>query len=64
MSPGKFIKLDYLFGLKSFWRALMRWADRANQRRDLAELERDRLDDLGISPEACRRECEKPFWRK
>lgn len=41
----------------------MRWIDRADQRKDLAELEQDRLDDLGISPEARRRECKKPFWR-
>lgn len=64
MSSDKFPKLDYIFALKYCWRVLVRWIDRADQRKDLAELEPDRLDDLGIDPDARRRECQKPFWRQ
>lgn len=64
MATNKCKKLDYHFNLRSCWRTVMRWADRAHQRKDLAELESHRLKDLGISSDARSRECAKPFWRK
>ena len=43
-------------------RTIMSWADRATQRRDLAELDDRLLHDIGKSREEARRESEKPFW--
>ncbi|THD83039.1 DUF1127 domain-containing protein [Aliigemmobacter aestuarii] len=40
------------------------WDMRARSRRDLATLPGDRLQDLGLTPEAARREAAKPFWRE
>lgn len=39
------------------------WAARSAQRRDLSDLDDRLLADIGITPEAARRECAKPFWR-
>jgi uncharacterized protein YjiS (DUF1127 family) len=40
----------------------MRLVYLARERRALAELERHRLDDLGIDPEAARAEAARRFW--
>ncbi|WP_405049801.1 DUF1127 domain-containing protein [Rhizobium sp. 1399] len=42
---------------------LIRWIERAHQRRCLSELDSNQLVDVGISPEARRQECRKWFWR-
>ncbi len=39
------------------------WQMRANQRTRLAEMERHRLEDMGITSSEAQREAEKPFWR-
>ncbi len=36
---------------------------RHSQRRQLAELDDDRLRDIGVTWEEARREARKPFWR-
>ncbi len=41
---------------------LARWIATARQRRALAALDAERLADLGIAPEAARREAKRPFW--
>ena len=43
-------------------RTIALWADRAEQRRDLAELDEPLLRDIGKTREEARRESEKPFW--
>jgi uncharacterized protein YjiS (DUF1127 family) len=40
------------------------WIQRARQRRRLAELDAAQLRDIGVEPEAARREAAKPFWRR
>jgi uncharacterized protein YjiS (DUF1127 family) len=42
---------------------LLVWQMRARQRARLANLERHRLEDMGITPEQAGREARKPFWR-
>lgn len=42
--------------------AIVGWADRANQRRALAEMDSYQLRDLGISRTDARQEANKPFW--
>ena len=42
---------------------LMVWQARLQQRQALAEMEAERLDDMGIGRTAARREAAKPFWR-
>ena len=44
------------------WRAAVRWAARARQRHDLAELDAHLLKDIGVTPGAAAREATKPFW--
>jgi len=44
------------------WRAALRWAARARQRRDLAELDAHLLKDIGVTPGQAAREAAKPFW--
>ncbi|MGU3494395.1 DUF1127 domain-containing protein [Xanthobacteraceae bacterium A53D] len=39
------------------------WLWRVRSRRELGELDMDRLRDVGIHPRVARREAEKPFWR-
>jgi uncharacterized protein YjiS (DUF1127 family) len=39
------------------------WAQRARDRRDLAELDERQRRDMGLDLEAIRREASKPFWR-
>ncbi|HXF89629.1 MAG TPA: DUF1127 domain-containing protein [Xanthobacteraceae bacterium] len=45
-------------------RLLALWAARSSQRRALAELDPDRLEDVGIDRAARERECRKRFWEK
>jgi uncharacterized protein YjiS (DUF1127 family) len=45
-------------------RLLALWAARSSERRALAELEPDRLEDIGIDRAARDRECRKRFWEK
>ncbi|HEU0221497.1 MAG TPA: DUF1127 domain-containing protein [Paracoccaceae bacterium] len=40
------------------------WSDRAKSRRDLAEMDDTRLQDIGISRLEAYREAAKPFWRR
>ncbi|MGN7709674.1 DUF1127 domain-containing protein [Agrobacterium radiobacter] len=42
---------------------LVRWIERAHQRRCLSELDNGLLADVGITPEDRRRECRKWFWQ-
>ena len=42
---------------------LQLWWWRAKSRQELAELDSDRLRDVGIHPRVARRESDKPFWR-
>ncbi len=42
---------------------LQLWWWRAKSRQELAELDFDRLRDVGIHPRVARRESDKPFWR-
>lgn len=44
------------------WHAAVRWAARAGQRRDLAELDARLLKDIGVTPGEAAREAAKPFW--
>ncbi len=44
------------------WHAVLRWAARARQRRDLAELDAHLLKDIGVTPSQATREAAKPFW--
>lgn len=39
------------------------WRSRARQRRDLAQLSIEQLEDIGISPEAAAAESAKRFWQ-
>lgn len=39
------------------------WHSRARQRRALAELSAELLDDIGVSPHQAAMEARKPFWR-
>lgn len=48
--------------LRRLWRAAVRWAARARQRRDLAELDAHLLKDIGVTPGQAAREAAKPFW--
>ncbi|WP_316014228.1 DUF1127 domain-containing protein [Roseobacter sp. HKCCA0434] len=41
---------------------LMGWSACARSRRRLAELDADRLADLGLTRAEVARECAKPFW--
>ena len=43
-------------------RIIVLWADRAEQRRDLSEVDGRLLRDIGKTREEARRESEKPFW--
>ncbi len=45
-----------------FWHAILRWASRARQRRDLAALDSHLLGDIGLTESQARREAAKPFW--
>ncbi|MEX2297213.1 MAG: DUF1127 domain-containing protein [Dongiaceae bacterium] len=46
-----------------FWRALDAALERGRQRRALALLDRRLLDDIGLSADDVRAECDRPFWR-
>lgn len=47
---------------RRLWRAAVRWAARARQRRDLAELDAHLLKDIGLTSGEAAREAAKPFW--
>lgn len=47
----------------SFFELVLLWASRARQRRDLAELTAEQLDDVGIARDAAAAEAAKPFWQ-
>ncbi|MBW7967353.1 DUF1127 domain-containing protein [Bradyrhizobium sp. BR 10261] len=42
---------------------LVRWIERAHQRKCLSELEEHQLADIGISSEQRQQECTKWFWQ-
>ncbi|MEM1049032.1 MAG: DUF1127 domain-containing protein [Pseudomonadota bacterium] len=42
---------------------IRQWSERATQRRHLARLTPEALEDIGISREAAAVEAAKPFWR-
>ncbi|MDZ4736443.1 MAG: DUF1127 domain-containing protein [Rhodospirillaceae bacterium] len=46
-----------------FLRALVAALERRRQRRALARLDRRLLDDIGLSADDVRAECDRPFWR-
>lgn len=50
-------------GLVILVETLLAWQDRANQRRQLAELDDRALADIGVSRGAARAEADKPFWQ-
>ena len=39
------------------------WARRSRERRELAQLDRRTIQDLGLSPGEIQFEANKPFWR-
>lgn len=43
--------------------ALLRWRERARQRRQLLEMSDHMLRDIGITRADARAEAERPFWR-
>ena len=43
---------------------LIAWRQRANQRTALAALDDRLLEDIGLTREQARAECDKPFWRR
>jgi uncharacterized protein YjiS (DUF1127 family) len=49
-----------ILGLRQLW---ARWRDHASRRLYLADLDDRLLADIGLTRDACRHECEKPFWR-
>jgi uncharacterized protein YjiS (DUF1127 family) len=49
--------------LKLLKRLLITWPARQRQRRQLAELSDEILNDLGIDQDAARKEANKAFWR-
>ncbi len=42
---------------------MAKWARQAHERRQLAQLDRRELSDVGISPSDRLTELSKPFWR-
>ena len=48
--------------LSSLFAPLRTWLARAQQRRELAELNDTQLSDVGLSRHIVKREIEKPFW--
>ncbi|AZP70066.1 DUF1127 domain-containing protein [Pseudomonas poae] len=44
-------------------RTLARWVRQAHERRQLAQMDRRELSDVGISPSDRLSELSKPFWR-
>lgn len=42
--------------------ALVRWYRVSQERRALSELPSERLEDIGLTREAVKREVERPFW--
>lgn len=54
------------FGLSIIVRAtktVLRWSERARQRRHLSHLTRRELEDIGIGADAASAEAAKPFWK-
>ena len=49
-------------GLRSVWQMVQSWVIRSRARHTLSHLDPHLLRDIGISQEAARKECEKPFW--
>jgi uncharacterized protein YjiS (DUF1127 family) len=49
--------------LRRFAETVDAWAQRARDRRDLAELDERQRRDMGLDLDAIRRETNKPFWR-
>ena len=47
----------------AFGQILATWRRRAKERRELANLDRRTMRDLGISPTDIQFEANKPFWR-
>ncbi len=47
----------------AFSQVLATWRRRAQERRELADLDYRTIRDLGISPSDIRFEANKPFWR-
>lgn len=45
------------------WALISIWITRAEQRAALAELDEERLRDIGVTRDQARREAAKPFWR-
>jgi uncharacterized protein YjiS (DUF1127 family) len=48
--------------LKQGMGRLAHWSERARQRRQLAQLDDDRLRDIGISRAQALAEADRPFW--
>ena len=48
--------------LSQLFHALEIWGNRYRQRRQLAEMDQERLRDMGIGPSEVSREIAKPFW--
>ncbi len=49
--------------LETIFNTLLAWQARANERRQLGELEPYLLQDLGLTQDAVYQEIAKPFWR-
>ncbi len=39
------------------------WSERTRSREALRDMDKDRLNDIGLTPEQARLESTKPFWR-
>ena len=48
----------------AFSHILAAWRQRARERRELAQLDRRTIQDLGLSPGEVQFEASKPFWRE
>jgi uncharacterized protein YjiS (DUF1127 family) len=50
-------------GIETVLATLVRWRDRARQRRQLAQLDARGWADIGVTRSDAIKECAKPFWR-
>lgn len=48
--------------LGAAWTTIGLWRERARQRRKLAEMSPQMLEDIGVSVSAARAEASRPFW--
>lgn len=59
----KGLKLPLLQNMRELSETIQLWVDRAQQRKQLARLDADILEDLGLNHDMIAREVAKPFWK-